>query len=239
MFPIQKKRPCSGHCLFGRLITVSSWSWLQYLFSRTTSQYTSVVIYISVIFNYLYIYVYIYIHTYTLHYITLHYITFQCNTMTVHLHYTKLHYITLHCNVHTSQSPSNCADKTMVRHVQALCLGSIQYFLQTLLECRLGSLQDAFKVSFKWFLQVNFWFLQGSFHLGSKQKRIKQKNQNFMQSFSGIRSGFAFLKDLHLLKVFFRVSLRFLSNFMQGLLQEFFQVFRGRLWGAAVVSMLF
>ena len=52
-----------------------------------------------------------------------------------------------------------------------------------------------------------------------------------MPSFSGIHSGFAFLKDLHLLKVFFRVSLRFLSNFMQGLLQEFFQVFRGRRQG--------
>ena len=40
-----------------------------------------------------------------------------------------------------------------------------------------------------------------------------------------------FLKELHLLKVFFRVSLRFLSMFMQGLLQEFFQVFRGRRQG--------
>jgi len=40
----KKKRPCSGHCLFGRLVTVScmSWSWLWYLFSRTKSWYTSV-----------------------------------------------------------------------------------------------------------------------------------------------------------------------------------------------------
>ena len=27
-FLFKKKRPCSGHCLFGRLVTVSSWSWL-------------------------------------------------------------------------------------------------------------------------------------------------------------------------------------------------------------------
>ena len=40
---LRKKRPCSGHCLFGRLVTVScmSWSWLWYLFSRTKSCYIS------------------------------------------------------------------------------------------------------------------------------------------------------------------------------------------------------
>ena len=149
MFPIKKKqkRPCSGHCLFGRLVTVSSWSWLQSLFSRTASQYTSVATYISVAFNYLYcLCIYIYISTYihpTLHYIALHYVPMQYNDSTFTLLYTKLHYITLHCIVHTSQSPSNCTSGTMVRHVQALCLGSIQDFLQSLLECRLGSLQDA------------------------------------------------------------------------------------------------
>ena len=96
MFPIQKKRPCSGHCLFGRLITVSSWSWLQYLFSRTTSQYTSVVIYISVVFNYLYIYVYIYTYIHpTLHYIALHYLPMQYNDSTFTLHQITLHNFTL------------------------------------------------------------------------------------------------------------------------------------------------
>ena len=92
------------------------------------------------------VYVYIYISTYihpTLHYIALHYVPMQYNDSTFTLLYTKLHYITLHCIVHTSQSPSNCTSGTMVRHVQALCLGSIQDFLQSLLECRLGSLQDA------------------------------------------------------------------------------------------------
>ena len=113
MFSIDKKiRSCSGHCLFGRLVTVScmSWSWFWYSFSRTKSWYTSVTnanVLCLHIYIYLNPYIYICICTYILHYIALHYVLIQYNdsTSTVRFQYSTLHYIMLYCT-HTCQPKS-------------------------------------------------------------------------------------------------------------------------------------
>ena len=69
----------------------------------------------------------------------------------------------------------------------------------------------------------HFWSVLGTKLGGVSAFRVvseenKTKELEFHVEILWDSLGFAFLKDLHLLKVFFRVSLRFLSNFMQGLL---------------------
>ena len=133
-----KKRPCSGHCLFGRLVTGScmSWSWLWYLFSRTKSWYTSVTngnisIYIYIymyVFIFKYLYIYTYIHTY---YITLHCISFRYNTIqwqyiysTFTVQYTTLHNVTLHTYI-PAKVHQIARTEVMVRNFQGQNSGLI------------------------------------------------------------------------------------------------------------------
>ena len=51
----KRKGPCSRHCLFSKLVTVScmSWSWLWYLFSRTMYWHTSIAIYVCITRGYI------------------------------------------------------------------------------------------------------------------------------------------------------------------------------------------